>query len=93
MTREDYESVELAGRVLHEQGWRKNFSINEMTGAWRSLVTEIEAGYDQWADEYTNDLACRDWLALAWPMLTERVRQARQRELDKLDAGESPGVV
>lgn len=86
MTPEDYESVERAGRVLHERGWRKAFSVNEMTEAWRQLVTEIEAGYDQVVDEYTNDLACRDWLALAWPMLTAHVRSVRQAELDELDA-------
>ena len=82
MTPEDYESVERAGRVLHEQGWREKFSVNEMSSAWRDLVAEIEVGYDQFVDEYTNDLACRDWLALAWPMLTDRVRSARQSQLD-----------
>lgn len=86
MTTEDYESVERAGRVLYEAGWRKSFSLNEMTSAWRALVAEIEAGYDQLVDEYTNDLACRDWLALAWPMFTDNVRSLRQGELDALDA-------
>lgn len=86
MTSEDHESVERAGRVLHEQGWRKRFSINEMINAWGGLVAEIEAGYDQLVDEYANDLACRDWLAMAWPMLTEHVRSVRQDELDALDA-------
>ena len=70
MTPEDYESVERAARVLYEQGRRKRFSVNEMTNAWRRLVAEIEPGYDQLVDEYTNDRSCRDWLALAWPMLT-----------------------
>ena len=86
MTPADYESVEHAGRVLHGRGWRKKFSVNEMTDAWRGLVAEVEAGYDQVVYEYTNDLSCRDWLALAWPMLTEHVRSARQADLDALDA-------
>lgn len=86
MTAEDYESVDRASRALYEQGWRKRFSINEMTSAWRGLIREVEEGYDQLVDEYTNDLSCRDWLALAWPMLTERVRAARSPELDALDA-------
>ena len=86
MTSEDYESVLRAGRVLHARGWRAAFSLNEMTESWRSLVAEVEGGYDQMVDEYTNDLACRDWLALAWPMLTERVRSIRRPELDALDA-------
>ncbi len=83
---DDYESVNRAARTLHEQGWRKPFTLNEMMAMWRSLVREVESGYDQMVDEYTNDLSCRDWLALAWPMLSERVRAARQEELDSLDA-------
>lgn len=57
-----------------------------MTGAWRGLIREVEEGYDQLVDEYMNDLSCRDWLELAWPMLTERVRTARLPELEALDA-------
>lgn len=86
LTPEDYESVHQAGRVLYERGWRKAFTVNEMTDAWKQLVVEVEAGYDQLVDEYTNDLSCRDWLAAAWPMLTERIRAARQAELDAIDA-------
>ena len=78
--------MQEAGRALAERGWRAAFTLNEMTDSWRSLVAEVESGYDQMVDEYTNDLACRDWLALAWPMLTERVRCARRSELDALDA-------
>jgi len=35
--------------------------------------------------EYLNDLACRRWLALAWPLVTENVRQSRAAELRSLD--------
>jgi hypothetical protein len=49
---------------------------------WRKKFS----AYDQLVDEYTNDLSCRDWLALAWPLLTEHVRSVRQAELDALDA-------
>ena len=83
---EDYESVQRAERILHEQGWRKAFTVNEMVAMWRSLVTQVESGYDEMVDEYTNDLCCRDWLALAWPMFTAKVQAARQEELDALDA-------
>lgn len=86
LTEEDYESVHHAGRVLHERGWRQVFTVNQMTAAWAQLVDEIETGYDQLVDEYTNDLSCRDWLAAAWPMLTERVRVARHAELRAIDA-------
>lgn len=86
MEPEDYESVVRAGRILHGRGWLREFSANEMTGAWSALVAEIEAGYDQAVDEYTNALTCRDWLSLAWPMFTAPVRRVRQAELDSLDA-------
>src|SRR5689334_23295426 len=85
MTPADYESMEHAGHVLHERGWRKKFSVDEMTGAWRQLIGLIEAGYDQLVYEYINDLSCREWIALAWPMLTEHVRSVRQAEVDALD--------
>ena len=85
LTAADYESVHRAGRVLHEQGWRRVFTLDEMLDAWAALVAEIEQGYDQTVDEYTNDLSCRRWLAAAWPMLTARVRAHRQAELDALD--------
>jgi hypothetical protein len=77
----DYESIERAGAELHAQGWRKAFGLNEMLSAYERLVTKVEEGYDEMVDEYTNDLSCRDWLALAWPML----RDARATELEALD--------
>lgn len=86
LTAEDYESVDRASRALRGQGWREAFTLNEMFEAWADLVADIEHGYDQNIYEYTNDLACRDWLALAWPLLTERVRNARTAELEQLDA-------
>jgi hypothetical protein len=85
LTADDYASVTQAARVLHERGWRKQ-SVNEMTDAWRQLVEQIERGYSWEVEEYTNDLSCRDLLALAWPMLTENVRAHRKSELDELDA-------
>lgn len=86
MTAEDYESIDRASRELQARGWRKAFTLNEMFAAWAYLVAEVEQGYDQMVDEYTNDMACRDWISLVWPMLTDRVRHARAEELDALDA-------
>ncbi|MGV0814098.1 hypothetical protein ABQF34_19205 [Mycolicibacterium boenickei] len=85
-TAEDYESIDRASRELHARGWSKAFTVKEMFAAWSSLVAEVERGYDQMVYEYMNDLACRDWLALVWPMLTDRVRGARAVELEALDA-------
>ena len=83
---EDNESIDRASRELHARGWRKAFTLNEMFAAWASLVAEVERDYDQMVDEYMNDMACRDWLALVWPRLTDRVRDARAEELEALDA-------
>ena len=38
-----------------------------------------------WGWEFDNEVADRDWLHDAWPILTERVRRLRQPELDALD--------
>jgi hypothetical protein len=86
MTSEDHASVDRASRELLARGWRKAFTLNEMFDAWAALVADVERGYDQMVYEYTNDMACRDWLALVWPMLTQRVREARAEELELLDA-------
>lgn len=83
---EDHDSIDRAGRELHARGWRKAFTLNEMFEAWAFLVSEVERGYDQNLYEYTNDMACREWIALVWPMLTDRVRNARDKALATLDA-------
>ncbi|HET9656281.1 MAG TPA: hypothetical protein VFP72_13070 [Kineosporiaceae bacterium] len=60
--------------------------MNEATTAWRQLVDQVEGGYGWCVDEYTNDLTARDWLDEAWPVLTSRVRAAREPELAAIDA-------
>jgi len=82
---EDYASVERAGRELHARGWRKEFSLDEMLRAYERIVGRVEEGYDETVCEYLNDLACRRWLDLAWPLLTESVRQSRAADLQVLD--------
>jgi hypothetical protein len=82
---EDNESILRAGQILRGRGWSQTFSLNEMLRSWSRLVAEIERGYDQMVDEYTNDLSCRDWLAAAWPLFSDRVRDLRQPELDAID--------
>jgi len=84
-TADDYASVERAGRLLHQQGWSRVFTPNEMTNGWAGLIGQVEEGYRLCVDEYTNDLACRDWLAQAGRLFSERVRAARQPELTALD--------
>ena len=49
-------------------------------------MTRVEKGYTDNVYEYTNDLHCRDALATAWPILSDKLRVDRQPELDALDA-------
>jgi len=84
-TAEDNESLDQAGRILREHGWKKAFTLDEMMTAWEQLVAKVELGYSDMVDEYTNDLACRDWLAAVWPLIAEHVRTVREPELNALD--------
>ena len=73
---EDYPSVERAvGR-----------SLNGLLQDWDHFVRQVETGDSDNRYEYVNDMSCRDRLAAAWPILTEKVRNARQAQLDALDA-------
>lgn len=85
LTAGDNESVDQAGRILRERGWKKAFTLDEMMAAWEQLVAEIELDYSDMVDEYTNDLACRDWLAAAWPLVTDHVRALQAPALNALD--------
>jgi len=84
MTAEDYDSVQRAQQALVDRGWRQG-TLNEHVDGWASLVGVVEAGYTMTVDDYTNDLAVRQWLELAEPMLTERVRDSLQSRLAPLD--------
>jgi hypothetical protein len=45
----------------------------------------VEEGYRLTVDDYTNDLAVREWLELVQPLLTERVEQSLMSRLVPLD--------
>lgn len=78
---EDYASVRAAGEALGRHG-----SVNAALAQWRLIVLDIEEGFDlESVGEYGNELACRDGLQRAWPLLTARVREIRQPELDRWD--------
>jgi hypothetical protein len=78
MTRKDYESVE---RAVGRGG-----SLNDLLRGWERFVGQVESGYTDNRYEYFNDMSCRKALAAAWPLLTKRMRDARQAELDVADA-------
>jgi hypothetical protein len=80
----DYESVYAAMAELEQRGWRKA-TLNEQVAAWEALVAEVEQGYAMTVDDYTNDLAVREWLDLARPLLTVSVQSSLDVRLAPLD--------
>ncbi|MFC9969866.1 hypothetical protein ACFVH6_03070 [Spirillospora sp. NPDC127200] len=74
-----------AGEELHRRGWRKPFTLAEMVGEWERLVTEVENGYEDMVDEYTNDLYCRNWLHEAWLLLDEHLLVIWSPRVEELD--------
>lgn len=86
LTSEDYASIERAAQELRDRGLRNEFSLNELFEEWAALVAQVERGYSWTVYEYTNEMACRDLISAIWPMLTDRVRDARAEELGSLDA-------
>lgn len=85
LTAEDHDAIRRAGEELHRQGWRAVFTLDQMMREWTWFVGAVERGYTYNVAEYANDNMCRDWLEKAWPLFTERVRTARQLELETLD--------
>jgi hypothetical protein len=81
----DYDSVYAAMAELEQQGWRKA-TLNERVAAWEALVDEVEQGYDMTVYDYTNDLAVREWLDRARPLVTARVQASLDARLAPLDA-------
>jgi hypothetical protein len=81
---EDYASAYRAMAYLEAAGWRKA-TLNERVAAWEAFVSEVEQGYGMTVDDYTNDLAVREWLTLALPMLTPRLQSSLVKRLEPLD--------
>jgi hypothetical protein len=76
---------QAASEVLHQRGWRKAFTITEMVDQWASLVGTIENSYDDFIDEYTNDLYCRNWLHEAGVLLPGHVLVTWNQRIQELD--------
>lgn len=85
LTEEDYASILTAMHTLTGR-YGSGLTLNEALAWWRLVVRDIEEGFDtQWVWEYHHELACRDWLCEAWPLLTARVRTLRQPFLNEMD--------
>jgi hypothetical protein len=76
---------QAAGEFLHQRGWRKAFTVQEMVDKWAWLVAKVESGYRDLVDEYTNDLYSRNWLHEAWPILPDRAIVPWTPQLRALD--------
>lgn len=62
-----------AGRILHERGRIKAFTLNEQVDAWMYMVESVEEGYALTIYDYANDLGVRRWLDRARSLVTRRV--------------------
>jgi hypothetical protein len=87
----DYRSVYAAMAELRDRGWCST-TPNNRTEGWEHLVANIEAGPPQhfWSHRlgmriFLSGLLDRQWLAMAWPLLSVDVRSFRQQELDMID--------
>jgi hypothetical protein len=74
------------GQILRQHGWRRAFTVAEMVNAWSQLVGEVERGYEEQVDDYTNDLYCRNWLHLAWPLLDDHTVLNWSARIEELDS-------
>ncbi len=83
---EDYESLLDAGRILHERGWIKAYTLNEQVDAWQHMLESVEEGYALTIDDYTNDLYVRGWLDQVRSLVTRPVRLSLDDRLAALDA-------
>ena len=69
---------------MTERGWREA-TLNQMLDQWAAVVDGVVRGYSMTVDDYTNDLAVREWLDEVRPMLTDRVRLSLDERLGALD--------
>lgn len=79
-------SVDRAMALVAER-YGNHLSLDARVAVWAALVASVEEGFDlRFAWEFDSEVVCRDWLHDAWPVLSDRARASRQRELDALDA-------
>ena len=53
-------------------GWRPA-TLDSQMDAWAELVSEVEVGYGMTIDDYTNDLAVREWLEQVRTLVTKPI--------------------
>ncbi|MFF4041134.1 hypothetical protein [Streptomyces sp. NPDC001816] len=83
---EDYASADRAQQLLADR-FNGAPSLYRQMKSWEDLVINVEKGFDTtWIWEYHSDLACRDWLHDALPILTPAMQMLCQRRIEELDA-------
>ncbi|MFE7243725.1 hypothetical protein [Streptomyces sp. NPDC057580] len=86
LTAEDYASADRAQQLLANR-FIGAPSLYRQMKSWADFVVNVEEGFDTtWVWEYHHDLACRDWLHDAWPILSPAMQMLCQRRIEELDA-------
>ncbi|MDX2848767.1 hypothetical protein [Actinacidiphila glaucinigra] len=86
LTTEDHASADRAQQLLADR-FHSAPSLYVQMRSWEYFVVGVEEGYDTtWVFEYHNDIACRDWLHEALPILTPAMRMFCLERLEPLDA-------
>jgi hypothetical protein len=83
-TPDDYASVLAASEAMERAGWRPA-TLNSQVDAWAELVSSVEVGYGMTIDDYTNDLAVREWLEQVRALVTVRIADSMAARLAPLD--------
>jgi hypothetical protein len=86
LTAEDYASADRAQQLLADR-FSGAPSLYRQMKSWEDFVVSVEEGFDAtWVFAYHSDLACRDWLHDALPILTPAMRTLCRRRIKELDA-------
>jgi len=58
-------------RELQELGWPSDWTFEIVIQLWDSITEQVEVGYAGTIDDYTNDMAAREWIRCASELLDE----------------------
>ena len=82
------EFVREVDAAVRERGWAGGGTPAGMVRAWEALVEQLEEGYDDYIDEYWNDLSIRDAIeaVLSDPRLARYPQLGEfRRNIERLD--------
>jgi hypothetical protein len=82
----DLASVTRAEQEMRGLGWPAALTLPVALEAWARLARQVSDGYEADGAQYVRDLAVREWLHLAWPLLADPVVELHGRRLAQADA-------